>query len=183
MTSAPLPDTAPAAGPASDNSAPASSGTVCRLALDGEAATLALARRLAPLLRPGDVIALRGDLGAGKSTFARAVIRALGVEGAIPSPTFTLIQSYDLAPGGALEAVHHADLYRLADPEEVIELGLDDLLAGGALLVEWPDRGVGFLPQAALTVSLETGSKDTARVAVLEGDEQWYDGRWSGLTQ
>ena len=104
--------------------------------LPDEAATAALARRLAPRLRRGDVLALRGDLGMGKTAFARALIRALVADDAaeVPSPTFTLVQVYD-APGGAL---WHFDLYRLSGPDEVEELGWAEA-ADGVALVEWPN--------------------------------------------
>jgi tRNA threonylcarbamoyl adenosine modification protein YjeE len=107
-------------------------------ALDGEAATLRLAADFANALEPGDVVTLSGDLGAGKTTFARALIRHLAGDArlAVPSPTFTLMQSYDL-PRFPLV---HADLYRLSGPDELTELGLDDLAEGCVLLVEWPDR-------------------------------------------
>ncbi len=107
------------------------------LALPDQAATEVLAVRLAAVLRPGDLIALGGDLGAGKTTLARALIRAAaGAEIEVPSPTFTLVQVYDLPIG----AVWHFDLYRLSGPDEVIELGWDEARAEGVALVEWPDR-------------------------------------------
>ncbi|MEQ8746651.1 tRNA (adenosine(37)-N6)-threonylcarbamoyltransferase complex ATPase subunit type 1 TsaE [Pyruvatibacter sp.] len=101
-----------------------------------EAATQALGARLAALLEPGEIIALAGDLGAGKSTLARGLIRALGVTGEIPSPTFTLIQQYDTP----YLMVAHVDLYRIEDDSEIEELGLEDALDYGALVVEWPAR-------------------------------------------
>lgn len=104
--------------------------------LADEAATKAFGARLAAYLEPGDVIALEGDLGAGKSTLARALIRELGVEGEIPSPTFTLIQQYDTP----YLMIAHVDLYRLEDDSEIEELGLEDALDYGALIVEWPGR-------------------------------------------
>jgi len=143
------------------------------LTLGTEAETARLAHRLAPHLRPGDLVALSGDLGAGKSAFARAVLRALGVTGPIPSPTFTLVQSYDLAPGAPLASLHHADLYRLAGPEEVVELGLDDLLADGALLVEWPARGAGVLPAPTLEITLTALDDADARQIVIKGTGRW----------
>ena len=122
-----------------------------RIALADEAATTRLATRLAALVRPGDVLALSGGLGAGKTTFARAFLRARAGDPAleVPSPTFTLVQAYDL-PGGA---VWHLDLYRLSDPSEVWELGIEEALADAILLVEWPERAPGRWPDAlALTL-------------------------------
>jgi tRNA threonylcarbamoyladenosine biosynthesis protein TsaE len=95
-----------------------------------------IAAFLAATLRPGDIIALSGDLGAGKTTLARAILEALGHQGEVPSPTFTLVQTYpDLTP-----PVAHVDLYRLAHPAEAEALGLDEWLETGALLLEWPER-------------------------------------------
>jgi len=111
------------------------------LILPDPAATDALAARLAARLRPGDAVWLEGDLGAGKTHFARAFIRAClgdGGDGAdIPSPTYTLVQTYDTPMG----EIWHADLYRLSDPQEIVELGLIDALETAICLVEWPDRG------------------------------------------
>lgn len=131
----------------------------------------ALAQRLAALLRPGDVVTLAGDLGAGKSELARAVIRArAGAAIEVPSPTFTLVQRYEL-PDLALV---HADLYRLRDPEELGELGLDEALAGAALLVEWPERAPGW-PSDRLEIRLAPGPSATARRVSLEGYGRWAD--------
>ena len=125
-------------------------------ALPGPAATAALAQMVAQLLRPGDSVLLQGQLGAGKSHFARAVIRALlGPDGQntdIPSPSFTLVQSYDTP----LAEVWHADLYRLSDPYEVIELGLDLAMEQAICLIEWPDRIAPDWPATAACLRLET---------------------------
>lgn len=123
-------------------------------------------------MRPGDLVALEGDLGAGKSELARAVIRALaGAEIEVPSPSFTLVQHYDLP---AFPVVH-ADLYRLADPEEVGELGLDDALRTGALLVEWPERAEDLLPADRLTIRLAVTDGSDRRTAVIEAGPSWRD--------
>jgi len=120
--------------------------------LPDEAATIALGAALAPLLRRGDVVYLTGDLGMGKSTLARGLIRALThPDQDVPSPTFTLVQSYDTPDFELL----HLDLYRLEGPEETLELGLDEALRDGVLLIEWPDRlgHLGF--DARLDIVLE----------------------------
>ena len=132
-------------------------------------ATHALAARLAGLLRAGDAVLLDGPLGAGKSEFARAVLRAAAGDPAleVPSPTFTLVQSYDLPAGTA----HHFDLYRLDGPAGLDELGWDEALEG-IVLVEWPDRLGGFAPAEALRITLEPGAEDDARIAHLAG---WDD--------
>jgi len=127
--------------------------------LPDEAATVAAARALAPSLSAGQTILLQGDLGAGKSTFARALIRALPLadgqvrpEEIVPSPTFTLVQIYERALG----PVYHFDLYRLSLPEEVWELGWDEAQAEGLCLVEWPQRLGPIQPANALSLSLRT---------------------------
>ena len=119
--------------------------------LADEQATAALGARLARGCPPGTVIYLRGDLGAGKTTLARGFIRQLGHTGAVRSPTFTLLEPYEeLRP-----PVLHLDLYRLAEPEELEYLGLRDYLSGpSVLLVEWPERGKGYLPSCDLEVEL-----------------------------
>jgi tRNA threonylcarbamoyladenosine biosynthesis protein TsaE len=136
-----------------------------RLTLPDPDATDALGAALAATRPPRAVVFLHGDLGAGKSTLARALLRTLGVRGAIRSPTYTLIEPYRLDSGD--EAVH-LDLYRIAAAGELDFLGLDALSAQASLwLVEWPERGAGALPQADLLVHLET--EGDGRVAVLEG--------------
>lgn len=139
------------------------------------AATGRLAARLAALVRPGDAILLEGPLGVGKSAFARAFLRAatgdLALE--VPSPSFTLVQSYDL-PGG-VEA-HHYDLYRLAGPAEVAELGWDEARRG-VVLVEWPERLGGLRPAEALTLALAPGATEEERLATLAG----WEGRLAGV--
>ena len=120
--------------------------------LPGEAATTALARRLAPALLDGGVLFLRGELGAGKTTFARALLRALGVGERVKSPTYSLLERYTVNG----RAAFHLDLYRIADAGELEWLGLDELDGREALvLVEWPERGVGALPAPDLEVALE----------------------------
>jgi tRNA threonylcarbamoyladenosine biosynthesis protein TsaE len=140
---------------------------VLTLDLPDEAATEALGSRLATACRTGDLIALSGDLGAGKSTLARALIRHLaGAEIDVPSPTFTLVQTYE-TPG---LAVWHFDLYRLDRPGEARELGLTEAVDGLAL-IEWPERLGSYLPQTRLDVSLDF-SPD-GRIAHLTDHHDW----------
>ncbi|TAD89813.1 MAG: tRNA (adenosine(37)-N6)-threonylcarbamoyltransferase complex ATPase subunit type 1 TsaE [Alphaproteobacteria bacterium] len=123
-----------------------------QLVLGDEAATQAVGARLGRAARPDDVVALTGPLGAGKSAFARAFIRArAGAEIEVPSPTFTLVQTYELASG----VIWHVDLYRLAAPEEALELGLEDAFTNALCLIEWPERLGDMLPLRALTVRLD----------------------------
>lgn len=138
--------------------------------LPDEHATMLLGARIARVLAAGDAVLLFGDLGAGKTALARAILRARGVTGAIPSPTFTLVQSYDTEG----LTVHHFDLYRIKDPRELDEIGLDDALNGGAALIEWPERAEGRLPGNALSISLVHAGGD-AREATFTGPARWRD--------
>ncbi|HEX9769381.1 MAG TPA: tRNA (adenosine(37)-N6)-threonylcarbamoyltransferase complex ATPase subunit type 1 TsaE [Kiloniellales bacterium] len=152
------------------------------MALPDEAATLALARSVAGLLRAGDVVFLIGDLGTGKTTFARGLINALpraddeasgmarGDE-EVPSPTFTLVQIYERRPA----PVWHVDLYRLERPEEVEELGLDEAAGEAITLVEWPDRLGRRVPADRLEVRLSYGESRDARSVVLAGYGGWRE--------
>lgn len=125
---------------------------------------------LADTLRPGDVLALAGGLGAGKTTLARAVIAALGHKGDVPSPSFSILEVYD-APGLRIPVVH-ADFYRLSSPHEVEELGLDDYRDGAALIAEWPDHAGGFAAEpGCLSITLEIA--DEGRRAIVERGPDW----------
>lgn len=122
------------------------------IGLPNEAATAALARRLAPMVLDGGVVFLRGELGAGKTTFARALLRALGVRERVKSPTYSLLERYVVNGRDAF----HLDLYRIADAGELEWLGLDELDAPHAIvLIEWPERGGSALPTPDLEVALE----------------------------
>ena len=138
------------------------------------AATDALARRIASLLHQGDVVALSGGLGAGKTTLARAIIAALGYKGEVPSPSFAIIEVYD--PPALRLRVVHADFYRLEDPEEVQELGLEDYRADAVLIAEWPEHAGGFAHEAAcLSIRLEI--LENERVAIVEAGPDWLERR------
>ncbi|WP_134724889.1 tRNA (adenosine(37)-N6)-threonylcarbamoyltransferase complex ATPase subunit type 1 TsaE [Paracoccus luteus] len=140
-----------------------------------EDATAGLARVLAAVLGPGDCLLLDGPVGAGKSHFARALIRARQGDAAedVPSPTFTLVQTYE----AAVTEIWHADLYRLTDPSELVELGLDEAIDTAITLIEWPDR-MGAPPPGALTVSLRPTAPDRRRIT-LSGDPA----RWPGVAR
>lgn len=140
-----------------------------RLTLPDSDATEALGHALAVELRRGDFLALMGDLGAGKTTMARGLLRALGEEGPVPSPTFTLVQHYE----SAALSVAHFDLYRLASVEESFELGLDEACHAGAALVEWPEILGGTMPVDRLEIHLLEA--DNGREAQLVGLGAWAD--------
>lgn len=127
-------------------------------------------RRLAALVRPGDVVALSGGLGAGKTTLARAIIAALGYRGEVPSPSFSIVETYD--PPLVTVPVAHADFYRLRSPQEADEIGLDDYRHGRALIAEWPELAGGFSGDSAcLQICLETA--ETGRKAIVEPGRDW----------
>lgn len=139
-----------------------------RRALPDLAAMDAFGRDIAARMRAGDVIALTGELGAGKTTLARAILRAAGHAGEVPSPTFTIVETYE-----ALDPpVVHADFYRLESPRELDEIGLDEYREGAVLLAEWPDRVGGFAHEpACLSIRLEKG--ENTRFAIVEAGAGW----------
>lgn len=139
--------------------------------LPDEAATARLGQAIATALRPGEAVCLSGPLGAGKSTLARALVRALTTpDEEVPSPTFTLAQFYE----GPRLAVAHFDLYRLTDPDEAYEIGLDEALDAGAAVIEWPQRLEGNLPPDRLDVEIELAGNDPgARRARLTPHGAW----------
>lgn len=138
-----------------------------RINLDNEAQTEALGAALAPLLKAGDAVCLSGDLGAGKSTLARGLLRARTGAIEAPSPTFTFVETYEADD----LTIWHFDLYRLEKPEDVWELGFEDALEDGAALIEWPERIGALAPQDALTLRLEI--YDRRRIAVIKADKSW----------
>jgi len=126
-----------------------------------------LGARIAARLRAGDVVALSGPLGSGKTTLARAIIAALGHRGEVPSPSFTIVETYDLDP-----PLVHADFYRLASPREAEELGLDDYREGAAMLAEWPEYAGGFAHEpGCLAIALEIAG--SGRKAIVEPGADW----------
>ncbi len=123
--------------------------------------TRSLGEALSISLRPGDVLVLQGDMGAGKSEFTRGIARGLGILGPIASPTFTILQAYD---SGRLP-LYHFDWYRINDPEELFEIGAEEYLQGdGVAVVEWAERAPELLPDAYLLISLSNGAGDDDRI-------------------
>ena len=140
------------------------------LMLHGSADTEALGARIAAGLRVGTAVALEGDLGAGKTVLARSILRALGVEEDVPSPTFTLVQSYETAK----LPVRHYDLYRIEKATEMEELALEEALDEGAALIEWPERAASYIPDDALHVRLEIAGENS-RWAMIKGPLRWSE--------
>ena len=132
--------------------------------LPDETATADLAARIAAIAEPADVIALKGELGTGKTAFARAFIRERGEPDDVPSPTFTLVQVYDAGP----TAIWHFDLYRIRTPEEAWELGIE-----GISLIEWPERLGPLLPERRLEITFSFGADPGARRLLLDPSEEW----------
>lgn len=141
-------------------------------------ATLACGSAIAADLAPGDVACLYGGLGAGKTTLARGIIRALTGVDTVTSPTYTLVHGYTGLNGAA---VLHADLYRLDDPQQIEELGFDETLGAGIIVVEWPERWGDRLPADRLNLALDMGDAPDARVLRISGHGQW-EGRAHGLS-
>lgn len=142
------------------------------LSSDNPETTIALARAIAPRLGVGDSILLSGPVGAGKTHFARGLILALlDTPEDVPSPTYTLVQTYDTARA----EIWHADLYRLGDPAEVVELGLTDAFVNAICLVEWPDRLAELAPSDALHLSIRPGVHDDQRLL----DFTWTSPAWA----
>jgi tRNA threonylcarbamoyladenosine biosynthesis protein TsaE len=139
--------------------------------------TMAVGEAVASLLREGDSIALTGELGAGKTTFVRGAARALGFDGAVASPTFTLVREYQ----GRVR-IYHVDVYRLERVQDVLDLGVDEMVAeGGVLLVEWGDAVEGLLPDDHLLVEITlVGGEDARRIVVTGKGPSWTT-RWERL--
>ena len=137
-----------------------------------EKAMLAFGRKLAGTVRPGDVVTLSGPLSAGKTTLVRGLLAGLGHRGEVPSPSFALVQPYDMLR----PPVWHVDLYRIEDPAEIDELGLDDVGGEGVLVVEWPEHSGDRAWPQALALSLEV-LDDGARALTAQVPAAW-EGRW-----
>lgn len=149
-----------------------SGGGARRLALPDLPAMTALGGRIAAMMVAGDVVALSGPLGSGKTTLARAIIAAAGYTGEVPSPTFTILETYD--PPAVRLPIVHADFYRLNDPAEAGELGLDDYREGAALIAEWPEKAGGFAGESGY-LGIELQVEGEGRVAFLDSGESWRE--------
>jgi tRNA threonylcarbamoyladenosine biosynthesis protein TsaE len=138
------------------------------ISLKDLAATEDFAERISSIAMTGDTILLHGEIGAGKTSFARAFIRALTFKtNEIPSPTFTIVQTYESSKG----EIWHCDLYRITDPDEAVELGLEDAFEDSIVLIEWPDRLGSILPTNALNIFLS--AEGEGRKVRLQTNEVW----------
>ena len=137
--------------------------------LPDETATAALAARIAAVAAPGDILALKGDLGSGKTVFARAFIRARGNQDDVPSPTFTLVQVYEAGP----TSIWHFDLYRIRAPEDAWELGIEEAFVRGISLIEWPERLGRLLPECQLELGFAFGGEPGARRIGIDPSKEW----------
>jgi tRNA threonylcarbamoyladenosine biosynthesis protein TsaE len=141
--------------------------------------TRAIGGAVASLLRPGDVVALTGELGAGKTTFVQGIARGHGYDGAVTSPTFTLVRQYRTATVPLV----HADMYRLDRVQDAIDLGLDELAEDGVLLIEWGDAVEALLPRDRLVVEITIPGEDEARSIAMRSEGTAWATRWERLEQ
>jgi tRNA threonylcarbamoyladenosine biosynthesis protein TsaE len=153
-------------------------GATIDLVTEDPEATTAVGAALAPFLRPGDVVSLTGDLGAGKTTLVRGAARGLGVEEPVLSPTFTLVREYR-----GSSPVYHLDVYRLDRVQDVIDLGFEEILdQGGVVFIEWGDAIEALLPETNLQVELTMADEPvTRRQLVLTGRGPTWAERWEGI--
>ena len=155
--------------------------TLVQIDLPDLAAMERFGARIAAQLCADDVVALSGELGAGKTTLARAILLALGHRGEVPSPSFAILEHYDVpgGSGGVRLSVVHADFYRIADRTELVELGLDELREGAVLLAEWPEHAGGFGDEpGCLSVALEAA--ENGRRAIVSPGADWLGrGPWT----
>jgi tRNA threonylcarbamoyladenosine biosynthesis protein TsaE len=152
-------------------------GSALEIITQSPAETAAIGEALAGCLRDGDVVLLHGDLGAGKTTLAKGIASALGVEDVVSSPSFSLVNEYDTRLAAAVTRLYHLDLYRLRSEDDLASIGFDDFMApaDGIALVEWPERASTALPERFLLVEIETvraGSR-RLRIVAIPDDEQW----------
>lgn len=147
---------------------------LAELTLPDVTATKEFAARFAPVLKNGDVVAFDGSLGAGKTEFCRAIIHALGFTDEVPSPTFTLVQTYEPPlEDQTTPTIWHMDMYRLKHPEEAIELGIEEGFATAVSLIEWPAKLGSYLPAGFLTFRLEIAADGRTRKLTIIGGPAW----------
>lgn len=143
-----------------------------KIQINTQVETEKIAKEIAKIAKIGDVIALHGDLGVGKSVFSREFIRALTTEDEeVPSPTFTLVQTYEADVG----ELYHFDMYRLETPDDCLELGIEEAFADGVCLIEWPSKMGTYLPWDCLNIEISNGECETARILEFSSQGPWMD--------
>jgi tRNA threonylcarbamoyladenosine biosynthesis protein TsaE len=154
-------------------------GSPLEIVTQSSAETVAIGEALAGCLRDGDVVLLHGDLGAGKTTLAKGIAAALGVEDVVSSPSFSLVNEYDTRLGAAVTRLYHLDLYRLRGEDDLASIGFDDFMAPveGITLVEWPERASTALPERFLLVEIETLGSGSRRLRFLSIPDDEVSGR------
>ena len=154
-------------------------GTQLEIISHSPAETAAIGEALAGCLQDGDVVLLHGDLGAGKTTLAKGVASALGIEDVVSSPSFALVNEYDTGLAAAVTRLYHLDLYRLRSEDDLASIGFDDFMAptGGITLVEWPERAVTALPERFLLVEIETVRPGSRRLRFVPIPDDEVSGR------
>ena len=144
--------------------------------IKNEAETKVFAEAVASLSDAGDIICLFGDLGAGKTGFCRCFIRSLtSPKQEVPSPTYTLVQSYQITRQPNPIEIWHYDLYRTSAEDEVVELGIEDAFSDGIVLIEWPEKAIKLLPEKRLEIHFEFSQHHEERILTLRGSEQWHN--------
>ena len=145
-----------------------------QLRIKNETETKVFAEEVAAFADVGDVICLFGGLGAGKTNFSRSFIRSLTKPSQdVPSPTYTLVQSYEIQKHSNLIEVWHFDLYRISEEVEIIELGIEDACSDGIVLIEWPENALRLLPERRLEIHFEFSQHHEERILTLRGSKQW----------
>jgi len=141
-----------------------------KINIENQSQTELCAQRIAQIAQPGDVIALHGDLGVGKSVFSRAFIRTLtSTDEEVPSPTFTLVQIYETEAG----EIYHFDMYRLESPDDSLELGIEEAFSEGISLIEWPSKLGNYLPWDCLNIDIAPGEDENARTISFSSQGNW----------
>lgn len=147
---------------------------LAEITLSDVSATKEFSARFAPLLRRGDVVAFDGALGAGKTELCRSIIHALGLSDDVPSPTFTMVQTYEPAPDDQVTpTIWHMDMYRLESPQDSLELGIEEAFEDAVSLIEWPAKLGSYLPAGFLTLRLEIAVDGKTRNLTIIGDTVW----------
>ena len=152
---------------------------------ESPAQTIAIGASLAEWLRDGDVLLLHGDLGAGKTTLAKGIAEALGIDAVVASPSFSLVNEYDTGPTAPVKRLYHLDLYRLQGEDDLASIGFDDFAgpANGATIVEWPERAAAMLPDRYVLIEIESRGAESRNLRFVPvPDDGWWNNRFASLS-